>query len=239
MIQVVHENRGTPVIKKLEIVSISLAILLGSGWSLAETPQATLNISGAVTVNGKPAPQPSTVFSGDKIQTGPDSTASLAGEGVEVTLPENSELTYSPDSLTLGCGSSSVFTKAGKSILRTADGTVITPSAADGFNKIEVTQGAGTTLIRVVLGSASVMRGQNNSVVKAGYQLEIPGSSCTAAATHLNSGTPAASPAAAAKAGGSAAKIWIPVLIGGGGGAAAAAVLLSNGNDTPVSPSAP
>ena len=203
-----------------------------------QAPQATMNISGAVTVNGKPATQPSAIFAGDSIQTGPASFATIVSNNLEITVPENSSLTFTPGTLNLGCGSSSIFTKAGTTILHTQGGANITPTAPDGFNKIEVSQGGGVTLIRVVLGSVLVASGDQNSPVRAGSQIELPGSPCTVPIpTPATSSTEGGAAPAGQAGGGSSA--WIPIVIGAGGGGALAAVLLSRGNNKPVSPTQP
>jgi hypothetical protein len=202
-------------------------------------PRATMNISGAVTVNGKPATQPAAIFPGDTIQTGPTSFATIVSNDLEITVPENSSLTFTPGTLNLGCGSSSIFTKAGNTVLHTQGGATITPTAPDGFNKIEVSQGGGSTIIRVILGSAQVESGGQTSTVQAGSHLELPGSPCTVPApTPLTSANGAGAAPAGQASGASSA--WIPVVIGAGGGGALAAILLSRGNDhQPVSPSQP
>jgi hypothetical protein len=223
------------VTSRIRIGVVFCAVLVSGSFALAQTPEATLSISGAVTVNGKPAPQPSAIFSGDQIQTGPDSSATITSEGLEISIPENSNLTFSPENLNLGCGASSIFTKAGKTIIRTQDGATITPNAPDGFNKFEVRQGAGTTLVQVVLGSAVVARGAQTETVRAGYQIELPGSTCVPVAAAAAAAT--IPPAAASSA--ASSSYWIPVLIGAGGAGAAAAVLLSREDEEPVSPQRP
>jgi hypothetical protein len=223
------------------ILSVLLfsSLLAEAGLPQGRTPQATMNISGAVTVNGKPAIQPSAIFAGDSIQTGPASFATIVSNNLEITVPENSSLTFTPGTLNLGCGSSSVFTKAGNTILHTQGGANITPMAPDGFNKIEVSQGGGVTLIRVILGSVLVARGDQNSPVRAGSQIELPGSPCTVpVSTPATSSTEGGAAPAGQAGGGSSA--WIPVVIGAGGGGALAAILLSRGdNNKPVSPTQP
>jgi hypothetical protein len=232
------------VLGKIEKGVLLCALLLSSVLAEAalpqgEAPQATMNISGAVTVNGKPATQPSTIFAGDTIQTGPTSFATIVSENLEITVPENSSLTFNPGAVNLGCGNSSVFTKAGKTILHTQDGTTITPMAPDGFNKIEVGQGGGSTLIRVVLGSAQVSKGDQSSAVRAGSQLELPGSPCTAPLPTPLTTSSGGGAAPAGQASGTSSA-WIPVVIGAGGGGALAAILLSRKNSSqPVSPTQP
>ncbi|MGE0405209.1 MAG: hypothetical protein AB7O65_02840, partial [Candidatus Korobacteraceae bacterium] len=235
------------VVKVRSMIRISAVIsvlLIGSALAGAlpqagQTPQATMNISGAVTVNGRPAAQPSAIFPGDVIQTGPSSFATIVSEELEITVPQNSSLTFSRDTVNLGCGSSSVFTKAGTSILRTQDGATITPTAADGFNRIEVTQGGGIALIRVILGSALVARGDQTTPLRSGAQLEVPATACPTpyAAPQTSSTGGGAAPAGQATG---ASGSMVPILIGVGGGGAAAAVLLSrSGDDEPVSPVRP
>jgi hypothetical protein len=215
------------------------SLLAAAAPPQGQTPQATMNISGAVTVNGKPATQPSAIFSGDAIQTGPTSFATIVSDSLEITLPENSSLTFAAGTLNLGCGSSSVFTKAGKTILHTQGGATITPTAEDGFNKIEVTQGGGVTHIRVILGSALVNRGDQSSPVRAGSQIELPGSPCTVPIPIRATSSTGGGAAPAGQASG-ASRAWVPIVIGAGGGGALAAILLSRKNDNqPVSPTQP
>jgi hypothetical protein len=231
------------VLTKSRLTAVLCALLLPVVPAYAapqqgQAPLATMNISGAVTVNGRPASQPATIFPGDTIQTGPASFASIVSNNLEVTVPENSSLKFDPATLTFGCGSSSVFTKAGKVLLQTQSGATITPTAEDGFNKIEVIQGAGVTRIRVILGSASVTQGDQSTPLRSGSEIELPGSPCTApVSSSLTSGGAGAQPAGQA---GGTSSAWIPLVIAAGGGGAAAAVLVSReGDHPPVSPSRP
>ncbi len=214
------------------------SLLAEAALPQGQPPQATMNISGAVTVNGKPATQPAAIFSGDVIQTGPASFATIVSDNLEITVPENSSLTFNPGAINLGCGSSSVFTKAGQTILHTQGGATITPTSPDGFNKIEVSQGGGTTVIHVVLGSVSVGQGGQSTAVQAGSHLDLPGSPCTAPVpTPLTSSNGGAAPAGQASG---ASNAWVPIVIGAGGGGALAAILLSRrNNNQPVSPTQP
>jgi hypothetical protein len=155
---------------------------------------------------------------------------------MEIDVPENSTLTYASNNIDLGCGSSSVFIRPGKAVLHTADGLTITPQQGEGFAKVEVQQGGGISYIHVILGSAVVSRGDQTSLVKAGYKLELTGNPCGGPVESAanRAGVPAAEGAKAGK--------WVPIAAVAGGGAVAGIILATRGKDnenTPVSPVRP
>lgn len=106
--------------------------------------QGTVQAQGTVTVNGNPVSNTTTVFSGDKIQTGAGSLATVSSQGIMVQLQPNTTAIFNDRALDLGCGSATVSTSVG-TMVRVA-GITATP-AAQNATRIEASQMNGAVKI--------------------------------------------------------------------------------------------
>ena len=64
-----------------------LVVLFPASIVMADATSAMLTSNGSVSVNGSPVERTTAVFPGDKVQTGPNSIATLTSEGTSVTVP--------------------------------------------------------------------------------------------------------------------------------------------------------
>ncbi len=143
---------------------------------LAAPAQGTVQAQGTVRVNGSNVPSSTTVFSGDKVETLANSTATISAQGTMIQLDPNSSAIFSDKALDLGCGSALVTTSSG-AVVRVA-GITVTPSG-QGPAKFRVSQGGGTLKISVEQGSAVVDDGTKHAL-SAGQSLtrQRPGGVC-------------------------------------------------------------
>ena len=105
---------------------------------------ATIQAQGPVSVNGSPVPSTSSVFPGDKIQTGATGMATVSAHGSMVQLGPETTAIFNDRALDLGCGTAVLTTSIG-TMVRVA-GITITP-AADATTRIEVSQMNGAIKI--------------------------------------------------------------------------------------------
>jgi len=114
---------------------MSQRLLLPTVWLLlvcvpmaltAEVMPAILNVQGSANVNGSPVPGHGNLFPGDRLQTMAASTAAVTGDGMNVSIPENSSVVYGDNKLDLSCGGATVSTMKGSQIRSV--GLVIKPA---------------------------------------------------------------------------------------------------------------
>ena len=143
----------------------------------ASPAQGTIQAQGTVTVNGKTVSNTGTLFPGDKIQTGPDSAATLTSQGLMVQLEPNSTAIFSDRALDVGCGNVMVATSAG-TMVRVA-GITVTP-AAQNMTRIQVSQMNGTVKITARDNWAVVNDGRIRQTLSPGQSVTFsrPGATC-------------------------------------------------------------
>jgi len=69
-----------------------LVVLLPASVVLADATSAMLNATGNVSVNGSPIERATAIFPGDKVQTGPNSIATLTSEAAISTAQKMSAM---------------------------------------------------------------------------------------------------------------------------------------------------
>lgn len=127
----------------------------------------TLRSTGNVTVNGKPVPPSSTVFSGDHIQTGMDATATITTDGSTVLVAGGSSIILGDNVIDLACGTAMVTTVRGMTVR--VNGITITPSTPNA--KFEVAQGGHALSIAAHEGSISVQDGHGSTAMQQGQTI--------------------------------------------------------------------
>jgi hypothetical protein len=216
-----------------KICSCLLIITLAETAMLAEPAQAMLRPTGNVTVNGKPITTSTAVFAGDKIQTGPNSFASIESEGVWLALGPNSWATYGDNTVNVGCGSTSLTAAAGSKTVMNIGNVSVTPGPE--FSKVEITQSQGKLIIKSTIGSATVTQGSETTSVNQGYMLDIPAT--------VDCGPRAAAASDSKPTPGVKSNKLLPILLvaGGAGAAVGIALAVSGGEETvaPVTPAVP
>jgi hypothetical protein len=202
---------------------------------VAEDAKAILNISGTVTVNGKPAQDGTPIFDGDRIDVGPDSSAGITAKGSMVTLDANSSLVYRSGNISFGCGSATISSMG---IPTTAVINGIEVSFGSQPGKVQLTDKDGVLLIKSLTGTAEVKEATGTSSLSEGFSLARPGSA--------NCATPVTIPTSETKPTAKPHSNTTLILVGVGAAAAAgvgiAAGAGGKGNDNntgPISPSRP
>ena len=76
----------------------------------AQSSGAILQVSGTVQLNGASVSRPAVLFDADKVRTSADSAASITQSGSSMLIGANSEISYSPQGLTLSTGSATITT---------------------------------------------------------------------------------------------------------------------------------
>jgi hypothetical protein len=131
---------------------------------LAAPQGATLRSTGSVMVDGKPVPPTSTVFSGDRVQTGADATATLTTDGSTVLIAGGSSIILGDNVLDLSCGTAMVTTTRGMTVR--VNGITVTPTTPSA--KFEVGQGGHALSISSHEGSLSIQDGHGTTTMQPG-----------------------------------------------------------------------
>lgn len=192
-------------------------------------PGAMLYAHGGTMLNGASVPRSSALFSGDLVQTGPDSVANINSTGSTVLVLNDSLIEYEGDSLKVEHGGVTVSTS--KSLSAHAGDVKISP-AKGVLTEFDVRDVDGTVRIIARKGGLSVTD-QNGTATLAEGQETTRDESTQSRMKRRHQGTPA--PGAATGSGG--AVLDSPWVVGVAGGAAVGVtvwVLLQG--DNPVSP---
>jgi hypothetical protein len=167
----------------------------------AQARPVTLQVTGNVQVNGKPAPPSGVIFPGDSVKVGGGSKASLISDGLQIEAGENSSFIYGENALDLSCGSLSIGTTKG-TVVRTV-GYVIGPEGPSA--KFSVMHGKDGLVITATENKVKIDSGKGEPLtINAGQSIthEMQSSGCGA----IHTETPGAvSPYGAATVAGAAA----------------------------------
>jgi len=154
-----------------------LVVLLPASVVLADATSAMLNATGNVSVNGSPIERATAIFPGDKVQTGPNSIATLTSEGSSVTVPGNSSLVFSRSFVNVLCGTALIATSRGMSV-RVSHLLVQPVRGAQA--RFQITQSEGQLQIIAREGTLAIDNGSTTSALQAGRMLTAP-ATCMAA----------------------------------------------------------
>ena len=145
-----------------------LAVLFPAHMMLAgETASAMLYTNGAAWLNGSEAPKSSAVFSGDMLQTRPDSTASIQSNGSNVMVLADSLVKFEESAVELEHGAVRVTTSRG---LAARAGDVTVKPAANSWTEFQVTDVDGRMQIAANKGDLTVQDDQGTTTVTQGQQ---------------------------------------------------------------------
>jgi len=154
-----------------------LVVLFPASMVLADATSAMLSGTGNVSVNGSPIERATAIFPGDKVQTGPNSIATLTSEGSSVTLPGNSSLVFSRSFVNVLCGTAVVATSRGMSV-RVSN--LLVQPARGAQARFQITQNEGQLQIIAREGTLAIDNGASTSSLQAGRMLTAP-ATCMAA----------------------------------------------------------
>ena len=145
-----------------------LAVLFPARVMLAgETASAMLYTNGAAWLNGSEVPKSAAVFSGDMLQTRPDSTASIQSNGSSVMVLADSLVKFEGLAVELEHGAVRVTTSRG---LATRAGDVTVKPAANTWTEFQVTDVDGRVQIAANKGDLTVQDDKGTTTVTQGQQ---------------------------------------------------------------------
>jgi hypothetical protein len=145
-----------------------LAVLFPAHVMLAgETASAMLYTNGAAWLNGSEVPKSAAVFSGDMLQTRPDSTASIQSNGSSVMVLADSLVKFEGLAVELEHGAVRVTTSRG---LATRAGDVTVKPAANTWTEFQVTDVDGRVQIAASKGDLTVQDDKGTTTVTQGQE---------------------------------------------------------------------
>jgi hypothetical protein len=210
-----------------------LAILFPAQVMLAgETASAMLYTNGAAWLNGSEVPKSAALFSGDLLQTRPDSTANIQANGSSVMVLADSLVKFEGPAVELEHGSVRVTTSRG---MAARAGDVTVKPAANSWTEFQVTDVDGRVQIAANKGDVTVQddKGTTTTVTQGQETTRDDTTDNDKKKKHRRKGT-GASPAA-----GGGIMSSTPVVYGGLGVAAGAAIWVWTRQEPPVSPACP
>jgi hypothetical protein len=209
-----------------------LAIAFPAQVMLAgETASAMLYTNGAAWLNGSEVPKSAAVFTGDMLQTRPDSTASIQSNGSNVMVLADSLVKFEGPAVELEHGAVRVTTSRG---LAARAGDVTVKPATDSWTEFQVTDVNGRVQIAANKGDVTVQDDKGTTTVTQGQETTRDDTADTDKKKKKRRKAAGAAPAA-----GGGIMSSTPVVIGGlaviGGGA----VWIWTRSEPPVSPACP
>jgi hypothetical protein len=132
-----------------------------------ETASAMLYTNGAAWLNGSEVPKSAAVFSGDMLQTRPDSTASIQSNGSSVMVLADSLVKFEGLAVELEHGAVRVTTSRG---LATRVGDVTVKPAANTWTEFQVTDVDGRVQIAASKGDLTVQDDKGTTTVTQGQE---------------------------------------------------------------------
>ena len=124
--------------------------------------------NGNVTVNGSPIERATTVFPGDKVQTGPNTVATLTSQGSAVTVGGNSSLVFSNSFVNVLCGTAMIATSRGMSA-RVSN--LLVQPARGAQARFQITQNEGQLQIIAREGTLAIDNGATTTSLQPGRML--------------------------------------------------------------------
>jgi hypothetical protein len=145
-----------------------LAILFPAQVMLAgETASAMLYTNGAAWLNGSEVPKSAAVFTGDMLQTRPDSTARIQANGSSVMVLADSLVKFEGPAVELEHGAVRVTTSRG---LAARAGDVTVKPTSNSWTEFQVTDVDGRMQIAANKGDLTVQDDQGTTTVTQGQQ---------------------------------------------------------------------
>ncbi len=162
----------------------------------ATVAQGTVQSQGSVTVNGSMVRDTSSLFAGDRVQTGSDGLATITSEGAMVQMDPNTSAIFANRMVSVGCGGVLVTTTVGTFV---QIGKVSVTPAAAGTTKVQVSHGQGVLKITARDNWAVVHDGATSTTLapRQTLTLDRPGASCEPLAAVPQAGNRLYIPAAA------------------------------------------
>jgi hypothetical protein len=142
----------------------------------ADTAAAMLYTNGAAWLNGSEVPKSAAVFTGDLLQTRPNSTASIQANGSNVTVMADTLVKFEGPAVELEHGAVRVTTSRG---LAARAGDVTVKPASDSWTEFQVTDVDGQVQIAANKGDLTVQDDKGTTTVTQGQQTTVDDTSDT------------------------------------------------------------
>ena len=209
-----------------------LLILFPAQVMLAgETASAMLYTNGAAWLNGSEVPKSAAVFSGDMLQTRPDSTASIQSNGSSVMVLADSLVKFEGLAVELEHGAVRVTTSRG---LAARAGDVTVKPAANTWTEFQVTDVDGRVQIAANKGDLTVQDDKGTTTVTQGQETTRDDTADQEKKKKRRRKGTGAAPAA-----GGGIMSSPPVVYGGLAAIGGAAIWILTRSEPPVSPACP
>ena len=209
-----------------------LLILFPAQMMLAgETASAMLYTNGAAWLNGSEVPKSAAVFSGDMLQTRPDSTASIQSNGSSVMVLADSLVKFEGLAVELEHGGLRVTTSRG---LAARAGDVTVKPAANTWTEFQVTDVDGRVQIAANKGDLTVQDDKGTTTVTQGQETTRDDTADQEKKKKRRRKGTGAAPAA-----GGGIMSSPPVVYGGLAALGGAAIWIWTRSEPPVSPACP
>jgi hypothetical protein len=163
--------------RTFELISKILMVLGLSVHAFAapSVAAAMLRSSGGVSVNGNPATTSvTTVFSGDRIETGPKSVGNVSFNGSSILLDENSNVVFSGQDMDFTCGGGTLKTAQGTAAKYGRYGVKPAQDSA----RFQVQQTGATLRVSALEGNLVLSDGAKNFNLAAGNTMNVPYTGC-------------------------------------------------------------
>jgi hypothetical protein len=152
-----------------QVMVLLVTCALASADAVAAVSAATLHGNGGVSVNGNAVMPITTVFGGDRIETAPNSAASLTMNGSSVLVGQNSNLIYNGPGVSFSSGRGVIQTSQG--LGAKFAGVAITPNQPAA--KFQLEQKGDILTVAALEGSLSIADGANVISLNPGQQVDV------------------------------------------------------------------
>jgi hypothetical protein len=219
-----------------KLVSCVLLLIFPGSLLAADSGAAMLYADGAAWLNGGHAPRSSAIFSGDLVQTRPDSAANIHAPGSSVTVLGDSLVEFEGSFLKVEHGGVSVSTTQG--MATTAGAVRVAPASNASRTEFNVTDTDGTVRIAARMGNLTITDDQGTATLQQGQETTRDEQADQTGNSDKKKNKKKEADGAAPAAGGG----WLdsPIAVGIGGGAIIGVTIwVLTRSTNPVSPAQP
>jgi hypothetical protein len=224
----------------LEIVSCVTVMILPAALFAAEPPAAMLYSHGTALLNGNSIARSSAIFSGDLVQTNPDSVANINAVGSSILVLNDSLVQYADGNLNLEHGGLTISTSK---LLTTRAGDVKVSPIATSWTEFEVRDVDGKVRIAARKGDLAISDNTGTTTLAQGQETtrdESQSQNDSQAQKGGKKKKKGAGPAAAAAPGAAGGVLNSPIAVGIAGGIVIGGTIwVLSHSDDPVSPAKP
>jgi hypothetical protein len=223
----------------LEIFSCMTVMILPAALFAAEPPAAMLYSHGTALLNGNSVARSSAIFSGDLVQTNPDSVANINAVGSSILVLNDSLVQYVDGDLTLEHGGLTISTSK---LLTARAGDVKVSPVSTGWTEFDVRDVDGKVRIAARKGDLAISDSTGTTTLAQGQQTtrDESQSQDNPQAQNGSKKKKKAGPAAAASPGAAGGILNSPVAVGIAGGIVIGGTIwVLSHSDDPVSPAKP